>query len=86
MSFSFFQCLFRKITSFYMSTMCVCWVSHSICENRALFYQRFPKQIKRDCCTKVNLSLCNSPSFRIGADRRNNGDENLHLYRNMAHE
>ena len=22
----------------------------------------------RDCCTKVNLSLCNSPSFRIGAD------------------
>ena len=40
----------------------------------------------RDCCTKVNLSLYNSPSFRIGADRRNNGNENLHLYRNRAHE
>ena len=41
---------------------------------------------KWDCCTKVNLSLCNSPSFRIGADRRNNGNENLHLYRNRVHE
>ena len=33
-----------------------------------------------DCCTKVNLSLCNSPSFRIGAGLRNNGNENLHPY------
>jgi len=49
-------------------------------------FQLTKEEAERGCCTKVNLSLCNSLSFRIGADRRNNGNENLHLYRNRAHE